>query len=108
MTEFIGSKVKQLRKSQKMTQEHLAYLVGITRSTISNYESGRRSPHLRELSRIAAVFNVGLEYFGISAKDEALELLARAKDVFESEDVPDETKEELYREFMKLYLKMKG
>ena len=46
------------------------------------------------------------EDIGISAKDEAFDLLARAKEVFESPDVDKKTKEQLYREFMKLYLSM--
>lgn len=108
MSEVIGAKLRQLRQSRKMTQEQIAEKVDITRSTISNYEIGRRTPHLKDLSRLAAVFGVGLDYFGISAKDEALDLLARAKEVFESADISAETKEELYHEFMRLYLAMKG
>lgn len=104
----IGSKLKSLRKSKGMTQEQVAIKVGITRSTISNYEIGRRTPHLTELQQLAGVFGVGLEYFGVSNKDLAFELLARAKEVFDSNDIDHETKEELYHEFMKLYLNLKG
>lgn len=106
MSEQIGKKLKQLRKSKGMTQEQVAEKVDITRSTISNYEIGRRTPHLKDLSALASVFGVGLDYFGITRKDEAFELIARAKDIFESKNVPRETKEALYREMMKLYLSM--
>ena len=106
MSESIGKKLKQLRKSRGMTQEQVAEKVDITRSTISNYEIGRRTPHLKDLTALAGVFGVGLDYFGISAKDEAFDLIARAKDIFESDDVPHETKESLYREMMKLYLNL--
>ena len=106
MSEYIGKKLKQLRKSRGLTQEQVAEKVDITRSTISNYEIGRRTPHLKDLSALAGVFGVGLDYFGISAKDEAFELIARAKEIFQSEEVPRETKESLYREMMKLYLQM--
>ncbi|MGA4517374.1 helix-turn-helix domain-containing protein [Solibacillus silvestris] len=108
MTKDIGRKLKQLRKNQRMTQEDVADRVNITRSTISNYEIGRRTPHLKDLQKLANVFGVGLDYFGISAKDEAIDLLERAREVFNSPDVDKITKEELYREFMKLYLNMKG
>ena len=104
MSEVIGKKLKQLRKSRGMTQEDVAERVRITRSTISNYEIGRRTPHLKDLSALAAVFGVGLDYFGISPKDEAFDLIARAKEIFECDDVSFETKESLYREMMKLYL----
>jgi len=106
VSEYIGKKLKQLRKSRGLTQEQVAEKVDITRSTISNYEIGRRTPHLKDLSALAGVFGVGLDYFGISAKDEAFELIARAKEIFQSEEVPRETKESLYREMMKLYLQM--
>lgn len=108
MSEIIGSKLRQLRKAKKLTQEEVAEKVDITRSTISNYEIGRRTPHLKDLQKLAQVFGVGLDYFGICAKNEVFDLLARAKEVFESEDVPIEEKEELYQEFMKLYLDLKG
>ena len=104
----IGAKLKNLRKSRKMTQQEFAEKIGVSRSTLSCYEIDSRTPTLKTLQQIADTFGVGLDYFGISAaKNEALELLARAKDVFENESIPAETKEQLYTEFMKLYLKIK-
>ena len=76
----------------------------ITRATVSNYEVGRRSPHLSELKRFADFYGVGLDYFGIAPTDEVFDLLSRAKEVFKSESVPREKKEELYKELLKLYL----
>lgn len=107
MNNSIGAKLKTLRKSQKMTQQTVADGVGITRSTLSNYEIGRRTPQLKDLQKLAAFFNVGLDYFGIATADEVLELLARAKEVFDSEVVSKETKDEIYKELMKLYLQIK-
>ena len=104
MTTGIGAKLKTLRKSKKLTQVQLADALGIARASVSNYEVGRRSPHLNELKRIAEFFGVGLDYFGVATTDEVFDLIARAKDVFESEDVPKEQKEALYKEIMKLYL----
>lgn len=103
----IGEKIKLLRKSQKMTQEDFSQKIGVSRSTLSCYEIGQRTPSLRTLQEIAEIFGIGLDYFGLSATDEAFDLLARAKEVFESEEVPTETKENLYHEFMKMYLKIK-
>lgn len=103
----IGEKIKLLRKSRKMTQEDFSQKIGVSRSTLSCYEIGQRTPSLRTLQEIAEIFGIGLDYFGLSATDEAFDLLARAKEVFESEEVPTETKENLYHEFMKLYLKIK-
>ena len=106
MSELIGKKLKQLRKSKGLTQEEVAYKANLSRSSLSNYEIGRRTPHLKDLSKLATVFGVGLDFFGIGKKDDAFELLNRAKEIFQSENVSRETKEKLYREFMKLYLEM--
>lgn len=110
MSQEIGKKIKHLRRSKRMTQEDLAQKLGnnISRSTISNYEIGRRTPHLKELQRFASVFGVGLDYFGVEMKDEVFDVIARAKEVFESPEVEKETKEKLYMEFMRFYLEMKG
>lgn len=105
---FIGEKLKTLRKGRKLTQTEFADRMGVTRSTISNYECGRRAPHLKELKKFADFFGVGLDYFGVATKDEVYELLSRAKEVFKSDNIPTEAKEKLYTEFMKLYLTLKG
>lgn len=107
MTNEIGKRLKNLRISKGLTQEDIATKAKITRSTISNYENGRRTPHLKDLQQLAKIFNVGLEYFGVSNIDDAFELLTRARIVFQSEKVPKQTKEELYMEFMRMYLELK-
>lgn len=100
----IGNKIKMLRKSKKITQFDLADQLKINRATISNWETGRRNISLPELKRVSEYFGVGLDYFGVAPTDEVFDLISRAKDVFESEDVPKEQKESLYKEIMKLYL----
>lgn len=104
----IGIKLKHLRKSRKITQQELSDRVGLQRSTLSNYEIGRRSPHLKELQRLAEAFGVGLDYFDVHTTDEVFDVLARAKEVFENDKISDTAKEELYMEFMRMYLNLKG
>lgn len=104
--EDIGRKLKTLRKGKKLTQQDVADRLGVVRATISNYEVGRRTPHLSELKRFADFYGVTLDYFGVSQKDEMFEVLSRAKEVFDNEDIPAAEKETLYREIMKLYLNM--
>lgn len=107
MSNDIGVKLQQLRKGRKLTQQELADKMGVTRATVSNYEVGRRSPHLSELKRFAEFYGVGLDYFGVAATDEIFDLLSRAKSVFESDSVSKATKDELHITLMKLYLSMK-
>lgn len=107
MTNDIGKKLQQLRKGRRLTQQQLAEKMGVTRATVSNYEVGRRTPHLSELKRFAEFYGVGLDYFEVIATDEIFDLLTRAKAVFESGSVSQETKDELHISLMQLYLKMK-
>ena len=107
MTNEIGNKLQTLRKGRKLSQQELADKMEVSRATISNYEVGRRTPHLSELKRFAEFYGVGLDYFGATSTDEIFELLSRAKDVFESDTIPKEKKEDLYLSLMQLYLSMK-
>ena len=103
----IGDKLKTLRKGRKLTQDQIADHFGISRGAVSNYEIGRRNPSITELQAFAEFYGVPLDYFGESTqKDELFDLLSRAKVIFKDENVSRETKEELYREFMKLYLEL--
>lgn len=107
MNDSIGQKLRLLRKEKRMTQQELADALQIKRATVSNYEIGRRSPHLSELRRIAEYFGVGLDYFGMVQTDDVLDLLARAKNVFDNENIPVDKKEKVYKELMRLYLNLK-
>lgn len=106
MEDNIGKKLKSLRKGRGLTQQQLAEKMDISRATISNYEVGRRSPHLSELRRFADFYGVSLDFFGVATTDEVFELLSRAKEVFENPNVPKEKKEGIYKEFMRLYLEL--
>ena len=103
----IGQQLRTLRKRQKMTQQDVADRVGITRDTLSNYEIDRRTPDLKTLRKLAECYGVSLDYFGVVPADEVLELLARAKDVFESDHISNERKDELFNAIMRLKLNMK-
>lgn len=104
--EDIGRKLRTLRKGKKLTQKDVAERLGMVRATISNYEVGRRTPHLSDLRRFAELYGVDLGYFGVSTTDEIFELISRAREVFNNNEVPTKTKEELYKEFMRLYLNL--
>ena len=104
----LGKRIKELRKSRSLKQSDLSDLLGISRGQISNLEHGRRGLNLSQLQKLCTLFKVDLSYFGIQATaEQTLELLDRAKLLFES-DLPEEDKEELYNQLMKLYLQHKG
>ena len=49
----IVQQLKEVRKAEGMTQEHLAELVGTKKSNISRLESGRYNPSLDFLVKVA-------------------------------------------------------
>ena len=104
MENEIGKKIRTLRKTRGLTQEQLAEKLNVKRATISNYEIGRRSPHIKELGEIARVLGVGLDYFGVG-DNSVLDFVARAKQLFENDDISDEEKLDAYKEIMKLFIK---
>lgn len=105
--ENIGRKLRTLRKGKKLTQQDVADRLGLVRATVSNYEVGKRTPHLSLLKKFAEFYGVTLDYFGVSTNDEIFELISRAREVFANEDISTQTKEDLYKEFMRLYLNLK-
>lgn len=50
-----------LRETRKMTQEHVASLVGISRSYYGLIETGDRNPTYGLAKKIAKIFNVNVE-----------------------------------------------
>lgn len=54
--------LKSLRKGEKLNQTELAQMIGVSRSAIGMYESGKREPDFATLERIADCFNVSIDY----------------------------------------------
>ena len=105
----IGRQIRDLRLARGWRQNELAEKVGLARSTMSHIESGKRSPTLNTLKTYCEVFNVDISYFGIETSNfnETLDLTYRIAAIFNADDLPDEKKDELYRDIMQLYLDSK-
>lgn len=59
---MFSEKLKQLRKKNKITQEQLAKMLGLERSSVAKYESKSIIPSIDTLTRIAKIFNVSIDY----------------------------------------------
>lgn len=55
-------RLKEIRKSKKISQLKLALDLHTTQNTISRYETGEREPGIKELIAIADYFNVSVDY----------------------------------------------
>lgn len=58
----LGRKLLRLRKDFKMTQDDVAKILGMSRTSFSKYENGNTNPPLPVLRKLAKIYNVGLEY----------------------------------------------
>lgn len=61
MPEF-GEILAELRQDKGMTQQDLAVMLNVSKSSISNYETGQRRAHTELICKVAKVFNVSADY----------------------------------------------
>ena len=114
-TKEIGERVKQLRKSRGITQDELGVILGdkisgkpLSRGQVSNLETGKRNFNIHQIKVLADFFNVSIKTLGFESNEiETVDLLERAKIIFENDKVPMDEKQELYESIMKLYLSAK-
>ena len=57
-----GEKIARLRKENNYTQEQLAQLLGVSRQSISKYESDIAYPETEKLIRLGEIFDCSLDY----------------------------------------------
>lgn len=106
MKRTFDEKFKSLRNAKGLTQDQLSEKLDISRATIANYETGRRIPQMKELKKMSEFFGVTLDYWNIASSDDVSDILARARNIFESKEVSDDEKEKLFIELSRLYFKM--
>lgn len=58
---MFNDNIIQLRKLHNMTQEDLADMVGVTRQSIAQWESGKTCPNLTQSKALADAFGVTLD-----------------------------------------------
>ena len=62
VTAKFASIIKNLRVERGITQEQLASMLKVSRSTVGMYETGNREPDIETLEAIADIFNVDMDY----------------------------------------------
>ena len=59
---IFGNRLRSLRKANDIPQWKLAQVLGIDRTTVTNYETGKRMPDVVLLCKIADYFDVSVDY----------------------------------------------
>jgi len=104
----LGEKVKLLRNRRGLNQDDLAEVLGLSRSQISNLESGRRNLSVKQLEKLCEYFKVDMSYFLMfETTDSCLDLIEKVKLLFESKELTNIQKEDLFTSIIKIYLDSK-
>lgn len=61
MNKQLGSYLKELRKSHKYTQEYVASYLDVIRQSYSHYETGRTTPSIETLNKLANLYQIPLD-----------------------------------------------
>lgn len=59
---MLPERLRELRTEAGLSQEQLAGILSLHKSTVSLYENGRREPDADTMQRIAAYFRVSVDY----------------------------------------------
>ncbi|NFN80396.1 helix-turn-helix transcriptional regulator [Clostridium botulinum] len=88
----IGTKIREIRKNNKLTQKEFAERIKVSEISIRKYESNQRNPSLEILTKISKEFNINLSE--LNQNNEYNEILNEyMKNTINSED--------LLKEFLK-------
>lgn len=58
----MGAKIANARKQQNITQEQLAMLLGVTRQSVSRWESDAAYPEVDKIIKLAEVLQINCDY----------------------------------------------
>lgn len=59
---IFGKRLREVRKSKKLTQKELAEQIGIKRNTYSDWENGKTEPSFENLVKLADLLDVSLDW----------------------------------------------
>ena len=95
--ETLGSRLKLIRTSKKLTQLDFGKCIGVTKQAIANVESSHSNPSIDFLSKLIEIFNVNINWL-ISGHGEMFTNIVR-------KTLPSDDEFELK---MEAFLKKKG
>lgn len=60
---YIGDKIREIRKKNGLSQEEFAYRVGVAKQTVSSWELGTNKPNFARIKVICETFNASADDF---------------------------------------------
>lgn len=106
IAKIIGNNLKEYREKIGYTQDHIAGLLGVDRSTISHYETAEREISMLHLQHYSDLFGVDIQDLIEESKETHKANLAFA---FRSEGIKQEDIQSIasFQKVVKNYIKMK-
>lgn len=59
----VGERIREIRKSKKLSQKNLGDLLGVSQAMVAQYENGDRNPKIEQLQKIAVALDVSIDQF---------------------------------------------
>lgn len=59
---MFGMRIRELRKSLRLTQQELADILDVDNTTISVWELGKAEPNIRQIVALSLIFEVSTDY----------------------------------------------
>lgn len=81
----VGEKIRVLRLQEKWSQKRLAIELGVSETTIRNYEAGRVSVREKHMQKLAQIFDVDISALGenkIASYNDVMQLLFMLEDEY--------------------------
>lgn len=99
---MIGERIKELRKSKKMSQSELGKFIGVSQTTVTAWENGRAEPSSSYVAKLATFFNVSTDYLlGRDPREDDLKTADLTDDdtifTFEGKPIPEQDLEYMKR-----------
>ena len=82
----IGNRIMALREADGLTQAQLAERVGVSQATVSQWESGTRTPSGEAVVALARVFDTSADFL-LGLVDEQIRLVPYFRDLSEDEQL---------------------
>ena len=80
LKDFVGLKIKEYRKYNRLTQKDLAEKLGITKQTVSRYEKGERKANQDILFALCDIFGVTIDDF-FPSKNDSIKIIVNTSDI---------------------------
>ena len=79
----VGAKLNQARLAAKLTQEQVAAALGVSRQTISNWETGKTYPDIVSVIKLSDLYEVSLDHL-LKEEEDYVKYLSESTDTVKS------------------------